>query len=430
MARVGDIIVGLDIGTTKTSAVVGEVSADGVDITGVGEARSRGLRKGVVVNIESTVVAIREAVERAGNVAGVQIATVYAGIAGSHVRGVNSHGIVSIAGREVSDEDVERVLDQARRIPMPLDRQVIHVLPQDFIVDSQDGVREPVGMSGVRLEARAHLITAAVTSVQNVTKCAERCGLHVADLVLEPLASAEAVLTEDEKEIGVAVVDIGGGTTDVVVFVDGAVVHTAVLPMGGMNLTTDIATGLRTPTNEAERLKLRYGCAMAGLVDPTEMIEVPGVGGRAAQPLPRQLVASITEPRMDEIFRFVGRVLQDSGYRDLLGAGVVLCGGGAMLEGTPELAEQVLGLPTRRGEPTGVGGLIEMVRSPTMATAVGLLKWGASRPDKPLVQPATRPGLVSAGMTEREAALKRKAAAGGAERGYWDRFKGLLNDVF
>lgn len=396
MGKPGDIIVALDIGTTKTCAVVGEVVADGVDITGVGESRSRGLRKGVVVNIESTVASIKEAVERAGNVAGVQIASVYAGLAGSHVRGVNSHGIVTIAGREVAQDDVGRVLDQAQHIQIPGDRRVIHVLPQDYIVDAQDGIREPIGMAGVRLEARAHLITAAETSIQNLTKCADRCQLHMADLVLSVLASAEAVVTEDEKEIGVAVVDIGGGTTDVILYVDGSVAHTAVLPMGGMNLTADIAAGLRTPTTEAERLKLRYGCAVASLVDPTEMIEVPGVGGRAAQPVSRQLLANIAEPRMEEIFRFVGQVIMDSGYRDLLGAGVVICGGGSILEGTPELAEHVLGLPTRRGEPTGVGGLVEMVRSPSMATAVGLLKWGASRPARPMVPPvaSSRPGPV------------------------------------
>lgn len=382
MAKPGDIIVGLDIGTTKTLAVVGEVGVDGVDVTGVGEARSKGLRKGVVVNIESTVSSIKEAVERAGNMAGVEIATVYAGIAGSHVRGVNSHGIVSIANHEVTAEDVERVLDQARRISMPMDRQVIHVLPQDYVVDQQDGVREPVGMSGVRLEARVHLVTAAVASVQNVTKCAERCGLHVAELVLEPLASAEAVLTEDEREIGVAMVDIGGGTTDIVIYVDGALVHTAVIPLGGINLTNDIATGLRTPVGEAERIKLRHGCALGSMVDPGDAIEVPGVGGRGARTIPRQYLASIAEPRMEEIFRLVSKVIQESGYAELLGAGVVLAGGATLLEGTPELAEQVLGMPIRRGEPMGVGGMVEMVRSPAYATAVGLLKYGATRPAK------------------------------------------------
>jgi len=429
MAKPGDIIVGLDIGTTKTLAVVGEVGADGVDVTGVGEARSKGLRKGVVVNIESTVTSIREAVEKAGNMAGVEIATVYAGIAGSHVRGVNSHGIVSIANHEVSADDVDRVLDQARRISMPLDRQVLHVLPQDYIVDMQDGVREPVGMSGVRLEARVHLVTAAVASVQNVIKCAERCGLHVAELVLEPLASAEAVLTEDEREIGVAVVDIGGGTTDVVIFVDGALVHTAVIPMGGINLTNDIATGLRTPVGEAERIKLRHGCALAAMVDPNDVIEVPSVGGRGARTIPRQFLASIAEPRMEEIFRFVSKVIQESGYAELLGAGVVLCGGATLLEGTTELAEQVLSMPIRGGQPTGVGGMVEMVKSPAFATAVGLLKYGATRPAK--VASAAAPARMTQtssqnAQTPAPAVTLNESATPGIGTKFW----GWLREVF
>ncbi len=424
MAKPGDIIVGLDIGTTKTLAVVGEVGADGVDITGVGEARSKGLRKGVVVNIESTVTSIKEAVERAGNMAGVEIATVYAGVAGSHVRGVNSHGIVSIANHEVSSDDVERVLDQARRISLPLDRQVIHVLPQDYIVDQQDGVREPVGMSGVRLEARVHLVTAAVASVQNVTKCAERCGLHVAELVLEPLASAEAVLTEDEKEIGVAMVDIGGGTTDIVVYVDGALVHTAVIPLGGINLTNDIATGLRTPVGEAERIKLRHGCALQSMVDPSDMIEVPGVGGRGARSISRQFLASIAEPRMEELFRLVAKVIHESGYAELLGAGVVFAGGATQLEGTPELAEQVLGMPIRRGVPMGVGGMVEMVKSPAYATAVGLLKYGATRPARVEKQSATMKQLLQPQTPAQPAAVEATSPRAGSK--FWE----WLREVF
>jgi len=380
MAKPGDIIVGLDIGTTKVCAIVGEVGGEGVDVTGVGEARSKGLRKGVVVNIESTVASIREAVERAGNMAGVEIATVYAGIAGSHVQGFNSHGIVSITNHEVTQDDVIRVLEQARHVSLPLDRQVLHALPQDYIVDHQDGVREPVGMSGMRLESRVHLVTAATASINNVIKCAERCGLHVSELVLEPLASAEAVLTEDEKEIGVALVDIGGGTTDVVIYVDGSLVHTSVIPLGGLNLTADIATGLRAPIGEAERIKIRHGCALSAMVDATESIEVSSVGGRGARSIPRNVLVGIIEPRVDEIFQLVRRVLVESGYIELLGAGVVLCGGATLLEGTAELAEGVLGLPVRRGQPMGVGGMTEMVKSPAHATAVGLLKYGASRP--------------------------------------------------
>lgn len=420
MAKPGDIIVGLDIGTTKTCAVVGEVDTDGINITGVAQAKSKGLRKGVVVNIESTVGSIREAVEQAGNVAGVEIATVYAGIAGSHVRGMNSHGIVSIANHEVAPEDVERVLDQARRISMPADREVLHVLPQEFIVDMQDGVREPVGMSGVRLEARTHLVTAAGPSVQNVRKCAERCGLHVAELVLEPLASAEAVLTDDEREIGVVLVDIGGGTTDVVVYVNGALVHTAVIPIGGMLLTSDIAQGLRTPIGEAERIKIRHGCALASGADPEESIEVPGVGGRAARQIPRMYLASIIEPRMEEIFQLVRRVLEDSGYYERVGAGAVITGGASQLEATAELAEQVLELPIRKGLPTGVGGMVEMIRSPAMATAVGLLKYGATRPmvapPKPVEAP--RPGQY-AGIV--------KAGDGGAQ--WWARLLRWIKEV-
>ncbi len=380
MPKPGDIIVGLDIGTTKVCAVVGEIGLEGVDITGVGESRSKGLRKGVVVNIESTVASIREAVERAGNMAGVDISTVYASIGGSHIQGMNSHGIVAIANHEVTQDDVSRVLDQARRISLPMDRQVIHALPQDYIVDHQDGVREPVGMSGVRLEARVHLVTAAAASIQNLTKCAERCGLHVSELVLQPLASAEAVLTEDEKEIGVALVDMGGGTTDVVIYVDGSLVHTSVIGLGGLNLTGDVATGLRTPLAEAERIKIRHGCAMAAMVDPGDTIEVSSVGGRGARSIARHVLVSIVEPRLEEIFGLVQRVIAESGYAELLGAGVVLCGGATLMEGVPDLAERVMGLPVRRSAPMGVGGMSEMVKSPAHATAVGLLKYGAMRP--------------------------------------------------
>jgi cell division protein FtsA len=427
MAKTGDIIVGLDIGTTKVCAIVGEVGPEGVDVTGVGEAKSKGLRKGVVVNIESTVASIREAVEKAGNMAGVEIATVYAGIAGSHVQGLNSHGIVSIANHEVTGDDVVRVLEQARHISLPMDRQVIHALPQDYIVDHQDGVREPVGMSGVRLEARVHLVTAATASIQNVTKCAERCGLHVAELVLEPLASAEAVLTDDEKEIGVALVDIGGGTTDVVVYVDGSLVHTSVIPLGGLNLTSDVATGLRTPVGEAERIKIRHGCAMSAMVDASETIEVSSVGGRGARSIPRHTLVGIIEPRMEEIFSLVRRVVAESGYSELLGAGVVLCGGATLLDGTVELAESVLGLPVRRGQPMGVGGMSEMVKSPAHATAVGLLKYGATRP-------SALPVLVSTaqhtGKSSAQRALAGEAHAEPQGAGLGSKLWSWMREVF
>jgi cell division protein FtsA len=388
MANPGDIIVGLDIGTTKVLAVVGEVGVEGVDITGVGEAKCSGLRKGVVVNIESTVGSVREALERAGSMAGVDIATVFTGIGGSHVQGLNSNGLVTVSNHEVSQDDVFRVLDQARRVKLPLDRQVIHVLPQDFAVDYQEGVREPVGMAGIRLEARVHLVTAAATAISNLTKCAQRCEVQVADLVLQPLASAEAVLTDDEREIGVALVDIGGGTADVVVYVDGSLVHTSVIPLGGQNLTSDIATGLRTPLGEAERIKVRHGCAMLSMVDPSEVIEIPSTGGREARSIKREELVQIIEPRMEEIFTLVKKAIEKSGYGELLAAGVVLCGGATLLDGCDALAEEVLMLPVRRGAPVAVGGMAEMVKSPACATAVGLLKYGAAFTGKPGTAPA------------------------------------------
>ncbi|MDP3278121.1 MAG: cell division protein FtsA [Deltaproteobacteria bacterium] len=407
MAKPGDIIVGLDIGTTKVLAVVGEVGAEGVDITGVGEAKCSGLRKGVVVNIESTVASILEAIERAGSMAGVEIATVYAGIAGSHVQGINSNGLVTVGNHEVTADDVLRVLDQTRHIKLPLDRQVIHVLPQDYVVDHQDGVREPVGMSGMRLEARVHLVTAATTAITNLTKCAQRCGLEIAELVLQPLASAEAVLTEDEREIGVALVDIGGGTADVVLYVDGSLVHTSVIGLGGQNLTSDIATVLRMPLSEAERAKVRHGCAMMSMVDHNETIEIPSVGGRAGRSISRHELVRIIEPRMEEIFELVKQTIAQSGYGELLGAGVVLCGGATLLDGCEALAEEILDLPVRRGGPMGVGGMSEMVKSPAHATAVGLLKYGVNRPS------AVPQTLTSAQVAHAAAA----AAAMGQSRG-------------
>lgn len=374
-----EIIAGLDLGTTKVCTIVAEVTEDGVDIIGVGSVPSKGLRKGVVVNIESTVHSIRAAIEQAETMAGVEIGTVYAGIAGSHVRGMNQDGVAAISTREVSEEDVRRVLEQAKAIPLPSDRQVIHVLPQEYIVDDQDGIKEPVGMSGVRLEARVHLVTAASTAAQNITKCAERCNLHVAEMVLEPLASGTAVLSDDEKEIGVGLIDIGGGTTDLIIFVDGAVVHTSVIPIGGINLTNDIATGLRTPMAEAERIKIKYGCASTAMVDEEETIEVPSVGGRAPRILPRHVLCQIIEPRVEEIFQAVAHVIAETGFGEMLASGVVLTGGTTQLDGMAELAESTLGLPVRPGSPTGVGGLLDVVRSPAYSTGVGLVKYGADR---------------------------------------------------
>jgi len=374
-----EIIAGLDLGTTKVCAIVAELTDDGLDIIGIGSVPSKGLRKGVVVNIESTVQAIRAAIEQAETMAGVEIASVYAGIAGSHVRGLNQEGVAAITTREVSEEDVRRVLDQAKAIPLPGDRHVIHVLPQEFIVDDQDGIREPVGMSGVRLEARVHLVTAANSAAQNITKVAERCDLHIAEMVLEPLASAHAVVSEDEKEIGVALIDIGGGTTDLIIYVDGAVVHTSVIPIGGINLTNDIATGLRTPMAEAERIKVKYGCAATAMVDEEETIEVPSVGGRAPRVIPRHLLCQIIEPRVEEMFQAVSHVIAETGYLDMLASGAIITGGTTQLDGMCELAEQILNLPVRRAAPTGVGGLIDVVKSPAYATGVGLVKYGGAR---------------------------------------------------
>ncbi len=374
-----EIIAGLDLGTTKVCAIVAERTEDGLDIIGIGSVPSKGLKKGVVVNIESTVQAIRASIEQAETMAGVEIGTVYAGIAGSHVRGMNKEGVAAISTREVSREDVHRVLEQAKAIPLPGDRQVIHVLPQEYVVDEQDGIREPVGMSGVRLEARVHLVTAAVPSIQNIIKCAERCDLHVAEVVLQPLASAQAVLSEDEREIGVALIDIGGGTSDVVIYVEGAVVHTSSIPIGGLNFTNDVATGVRTPMAEAERIKVKYGCASTHMVDEEETIEVPSVGGRPPRTLRRQELCDILEPRAEEVFAACKHVIEETGYADMLAAGIVITGGATLLEGMPELAEQVCGLPVRRGMPTGIGGLIDVVRSPAYATGVGLIKYGSER---------------------------------------------------
>ena len=386
-----ELIAGLDLGTTKVCAIVGERVDDGIDIIGIGSVPSKGLKKGVVVNIESTVQAIRAAVDQAETMAGCSIGTVYAGIAGSHVRGLNKQGVAAITSREVGDEDVQRVLEQSKAIPLPSDRQVIHVLPQEYIVDDQDGISKPVGMNGVRLEARVHLVTAATHSIQNIIKCAERCNLNVAEVVLEPLASAEAVLEEDEREIGVALIDIGGGTTDIIVYVNSAAVHTSVIPIGGLNLTSDIAAGLRTPIAEAERIKIKYGCASPDMTRPEDTIEVPSVGGRAPRSVPRELLANIIEPRLEEIFQAVRHVLSESGYdAQSLSAGVVLCGGSTLLDGMPELAEKVLGMQVRRALPTGVGGLSDVVKNPAYATAVGLVKYGAQRVRIPHFEPRMR----------------------------------------
>ncbi len=370
------------MGTTKICAIIAEADpGGGLDVIGVGTAASRGLRKGVVVNIDSTVEAIKQAVAEAEQMAGVEVAAVYAGVAGGHIRGVNSRGVVAVSGkdREVSGADVERAVEAARAINLPQDREIIHVLPQTFLVDDQDGVREPIGMSGVRLEVETHIVTGAVTSVQNVIRSVNRAGLIVQDIVLEPLASAEAVLLPDEKELGVLLVDIGGGTTDVALYREGAVWHTVILPLGGDHISNDIAVGLRTPAADAEDLKRRHGCALTALVSAEETIDVPSVGGRKARQLSRQILSEIIQPRVEEIFTLVARDLAKAGFRDAATAGVVVTGGTSILEGVPEVAERVFDLPVRRGIPEVGGSLAESLKSPVYATGVGLALWGLAR---------------------------------------------------
>ncbi|HEX9756436.1 MAG TPA: cell division protein FtsA [Nitrospiria bacterium] len=374
MGKQENIIVGLDIGTTKICAVVGEVVDETrVDIIGIGTSPSRGLRKGVVVNIESTVESIKRAIEEAELMAGVQINSVYAGIAGSHIKGFNSRGVIAVKDHEVTQADIDRVLDAAKAVVIPLDREVLHVLPQEFIVDDQDGIIEPLGMSGVRLEAEVHIITGAVTSAQNIVKCVNRAGLEVEEIIIQPLASSEAVLTPDERELGVAMVDIGGGTTDIATFMQGSVWHTAVIGIGGHHLTNDIAVGLRTPAAEAEKIKRRFGCAMTALVQDEETIEVPSVGGRPPRVLSRQLLSEIIEPRAEEIFSLVGREIKKTGHGEMVASGVVITGGSAIMDGMVEIAERVLDLPVRKGVPSRVGGLLDVVNSPLYSTGVGLV---------------------------------------------------------
>lgn len=378
-----DIVVGLDIGTTKICCIVGEVTSDPalghtqIDIVGIGSSPSFGLRKGVVINIEATVDSISKAIEEAEAMAGVEISTVYTGIAGGHIKSFNSTGVVAVKDREISEADVQRVIDAAKAVAIPLDREVIHIIPQEFTIDSQDGIRDPVGMSGVRLEGKVHIVTGAVSSAQNIVKCANKAGLNVGEICLEPIASAEAVLSQDEKELGVVLVDIGGGTSDIAIYKDGAIVHTSVLAIGGNHITNDIAVGLRTPHTEAEKIKLRYGCALSSLVKSDEVIEVPGVGGRKPRVLARRLLSEIIEPRVEEIFSLIRNEVAKSGYQELLSAGLVITGGASLLEGMPELAEFQLEMPVKRGLPFGVEGLKDVVQSPRFATGVGLLKYGA-----------------------------------------------------
>lgn len=374
-----EVVVGLDLGTTKVSAVVGEVDSEGITVLGVGMVPCRGLRKGVVSNIDWTVRSIREAVDAAQTMAGVEITTVYAGVAGSHIKSQVSDGVCAISGREVKQADLERVLEGARAIPVDADRMILHALPREYIVDNQDGIRDPVGMSGVRLQVRVNLVTAATSCVQNVIRCVERCGISVADVVLEPLASADAVLSEDEKEIGVVVIDIGGGTTDLLLYSDGGIVHTSVIPAGGNNVTSDVAAGLRTPMAEAERLKRNYGCALGRMVADDEEIEVPGVGGHGPRRVARRLLSDIIEPRAEEIFAETRRRIEATGLLEQVSSGCVLTGGAALMEGMVECAEEILGMPVRLGFPIGVKGIVQLVQGPQYATGVGLVRYGAQQ---------------------------------------------------
>lgn len=376
MARKGEqgLLVGLDIGTSKIEAIVGEVGSDGlIEILGIGSAPSHGLKKGVVVNIESTVQSIQRAVEEAELMAGCQIHSVYTGKAGGHIKSYNSTGVVAIRMQEVSRGDIDRVMDAARAIAIPADQKILHVLPQEYIINGQEGIRDPIGMSGVRLEARVHLVTGAVSASQNIVKCIERCGLKVDDMTLEQLASSHAVLTDDEKDLGVCLVDIGAGTTDIAVFSHGSIFHSSVIPIAGQQVTNDIAVALRTPTQYAEEIKIKYACALRQLADPGETIEVPGVGERPPRQLSRQTLASVVEPRYEELLQLVHAELRRSGSEEMIAAGVVLTGGSSRMEGVVDLAEEIFQMPVRLGMPQGVTGLMDVVRNPIHSTGVGLL---------------------------------------------------------
>ena len=391
----GDLVVGLDIGTTKICAVVGEVHEDKVDIIGMGMHPSNGLRKGVVVNIESTVQSIRKAIDEAEMMAGCSISSVYVGIAGSHIKGFNSHGLIAIKHREIRHEDIDRVVDAARAVPIPTDQEVIHVLPQGFMVDDQAGIQHPLGMTGVRLEADVHIVTGAVTSVHNIVKCCNKAGLEVLDVVLEPLASAGAVLVSEEMELGVALLDIGGGTSDLAVFSDNAIRHTFVLGLGGHNLTNDLSVGLRTPLKEAVILKEKFGSALSSMIDKDQTIEVPSVGGRNPRKLSRKIMGEILEPRVEEMLTLINQELVDSGYKELVNAGIVITGGTSLLENMADIAEQIFDLPVRVGYPKDIGGVTDIVNTPQCATSVGLVVYGMNN------EPMRRKRGVDGGVMDR-----------------------------
>ncbi len=377
MGKKSNVLVGIDIGTTKTIAIVGEAKPTGIDIIGMGITPAKELRKGGVVNIDSTVEAIKKAVEDAEHMSGCRINSAYVGIAGSHIKGQNSLGIVAVKGREVGEDDLQRAIEASKAIAIPVDREILHTLPQNYVVDGQDGIRDPVGMSGVRLEAKVHIVTGAAASIQNVVKSVNRVGLDIEDVVLEQLAASEAILSADEKDLGVALIDIGGATTGIAIFAEGSIKHTAILPVGGNFLTSDIATGLRTPFAEAEKIKLNHGCAMTSMIPKEDVIEVPSVGGREARMVSRQILGRIVEPRMDEILNMALKEIVRSGYEDLLAAGIVLTGGSSLLPGINEMAEQIFDMPVRRGCPSGVGGLSDVANSPAFAVGVGLIVYGS-----------------------------------------------------
>lgn len=411
-----NVIVALDLGTSKVVALVGEINAEGqLEIIGIGSYPSRGMKKGVVVNIESTIQSIQRAVEEAELMAGVQIRSVYVGIAGSHVRSLNSHGIVAIKDKEVTAGDVERVMDAARAIAIPADQRILHVLPQEYIIDQQEGIREPIGMSGVRLEARVHVVTAAHSAAQNLVKCVERCGLYVEDIILEQVASSYAVLEEDEKELGVCLVDIGGGTSDIAVFMNGSIHHTAVIPIAGDQVTNDIAVAVRTPTLNAEEIKIKHGVALRQLANPEELIEVPGVGEREPRSLSTQTLASVIEPRYEELFSLVLQELRHSGYEGRIGAGIVLTGGSSKMRGVRELAEEVFHMPVRIGMPRNIGGLRGEVENPIHSTGVGLLLYGMAQ---------------QAYGNKRGYTSTPALGAISAEEGWWQRLKTWFNGNF
>ena len=405
------MIVGLDIGTSKVVAIVGEISLEGeIEIVGIGSSPSKGMKKGVVVNIESTVQSIQRAAEEAELMAGCQIHSVYVGIAGSHIRSLNSHGIVAIKDKEVYRADLERVIDAAQAVAIPADQKILHILPQEYVIDDQEGIKEPLGMSGVRLEAKVHLVTCAVNAAQNIEKCIRRCGLEVEEIILEQLASSYSVLTDDERELGVCMVDIGGGTTDIAIFTEGSIRHTGVIPIAGDQVTNDIAMALRTPTQHAEEIKIKYACALTQLAGPDETIKVPSVGDRPPRDLSRQSLAEVVEPRYDELFTLVQAELRRSGYEDMVPAGVVLTGGTSKMEGVVELAEEIFHMPVRVGYPQTVRGLNDIVRNPIYATSVGLLQYGMVH--------RTDDGKASS------------TKSSGANEGFWGRAKAWLQSNF